>query len=404
MSTGIAPSLSMESKIALHPLSSQIENGVVIVGRGDQFLELPLEGLDFIDWLNGGMSLAEARSRFEERFNPFPDDEVIDVVNAFLECNFIAAINDRTLAPAKEEITPAASRFPREWAQALFSTPMLLAWMAFTIPAFSLLVSTPALWPQRADYFWIDYNFIVVLVAMLAWFIGMAMHETAHWLACRAKGINATITWTQRMGFFPMSQTIMHNIWAVPRAARLLPLAAGMMWDIFSISTAIYLLFFAQSGLLVLAPLVVKFLKFYLLFICMALASQFWLFSKMDGYFLLSSIFGQRNLQADTYSWLRSKFSKARTFDPPASGMKFIYSYALITLIWGGLFLGQYVSISLMIKVQLVWESLLKIINHATVTPIQFADGVGVFAYQMIYWGLLIYVYIRETIPGWRNK
>jgi hypothetical protein len=196
----------------------------------------------------------------------------------------------------------------------------------------------------------------------------------------------------------------MHNIWAIPRTARFIPLAAGMMWDILCISVDIYLLYLAQNGVLALAPALIKFLKFHLLFICMAVVSQFWLFSRMDGYFLLSSLLGQRNLQADTYNWLRSRFSKTQIFDPPASGMKFIYIYSLITIIWGGLFLGQYVGISLMIKFRLIWESLLAIVNRATVTPLEFADGIGVFASQMIYWGLLIYVYIRETIPEWQKR
>ena len=46
--------ITLDSKIRLHPLSEQRENGVVIIGRGDQFLELPSEGTDFLTWLAQG--------------------------------------------------------------------------------------------------------------------------------------------------------------------------------------------------------------------------------------------------------------------------------------------------------------------------------------------------------------
>ena len=51
--------ISLDSQIRLRPLSKQLENGVAIIGWGDQFLELPPEGLQFLAWLDEGLSLAE---------------------------------------------------------------------------------------------------------------------------------------------------------------------------------------------------------------------------------------------------------------------------------------------------------------------------------------------------------
>src|SRR6185295_8854290 len=102
------------------------------------------------------------------------------------------------------------------------------------------------------------------------------------------------------------------------------------------------------------------------------------LFSQMDGYFLVSALLGQRNLQADTYHWLKSKLPKMSRFDPPAGGMKFIYLYTLITVVGGGLFIGQFLLIQLPIKLRLLWESLLKVSGGATVAPLEFGDGVVV--------------------------
>jgi putative peptide zinc metalloprotease protein len=397
------PTITLDSKVRLHPLSKQLENGVAIVGRSDQFLELPSEGLDFLAWLNEGLTLAQARDRFEARYNPFPNDQVLEVVNTFLECDFVATIDGQTTGPRRAPLKSNAEWFPQSWAQAMFSTPVLVAWMVLVVPAAILWILTPGLWPRRADYFWAEYNSIVILSAMLIWLLGMPLHELSHWLACRAKGIEATITWTQRLGFFPMSQTVMHNIWAVPRAVRYLPLAAGMMWDVFVLSLALYVLFLGRAGFLALPPQAIGLLKFYILFVAMALASQFWLFSKMDGYFLFSALLGQRNLQSDTYGWLKSKVIKARTFDPPAGGMKFIYIFALITIVWGGLFMTQFLLISLPIKLQLIWESLLKISRGAEVAPIDFYDGVGVLTSQVIFYGLLAYAHLRARLPNWRR-
>jgi putative peptide zinc metalloprotease protein len=395
--------ISLNSKVRLHPLSKQRENGVVIVGRGDQFLELPPEGLDFIRWLDEGMSVAHARERFEARYNPFPDDEVLEVMNAFVECDFVAAVDGQALAPRHAPLESNADWLPQSWARALFSTPALIGWMVFVIPAAVLWVLSPDLWPRRADYFWTDHYSLVVLTGMLIWLMGMLLHETSHWLACRAKGIEATITWTQRLGFFPMSQTIMRNIWAIPRGARLLPLAAGMAWDVFELSLALYALYFDKIGWLALPWLAIKLLKFYVLFITMALAAQFWLFSRMDGYFLVSALLGQRNLQSDTRAWLKSKLLRRGGFETPASGKSFIYMYGLITMIWGGLFMSQFLLVSLPIKIELIWESFSKIWRYASTSALDFYDGAAVFASQVIFYGLLLYAHIREHYSRWRQ-
>ena len=76
--------ITLDSTIRLHPLSQQRENGVVIIGRGDQFLELPSEGTDFLAWLAQDLTLNQARERFEARYNPFPDEDVLEVVDAGL--------------------------------------------------------------------------------------------------------------------------------------------------------------------------------------------------------------------------------------------------------------------------------------------------------------------------------
>jgi hypothetical protein len=397
------PEITLDSHIQFRPLSKQVEAGAVILGWADHFLELPQEGLDFLGWLDEGMSLAEARARFETRHNPFPTEDVLAVMAAFQASDFIATIDGQSLPPRFAPRQAGRSWIPQGWAQVIFSTPVLLTWLALAVPAALIWVVTPELWPRRADYFWTDYYFIVVLVGTLLWLFNMVLHEAAHYLACRAKGIEATITWTQRLGLMPMSQTIMHNIWAVPRSTRLFPIAAGMVVDFLRMSVVIYLLYFAQIGLITLPELLIAFLKFYLLTATLALVAQFWLFSKMDGYFLLSALLGQRNLQADTFNWLTSKLSSKRNFVAPTGGMKFIYIYVVITLVWGGLFMGQVLFVSLPIKIQLLWESLLKTMGGVSLNSLEFADGVAVFTSQMIFWGLLLYAYWRDTLPNWRR-
>jgi putative peptide zinc metalloprotease protein len=403
-----SPLISFNSTVRLNPLSQQVENGVLVVGRNGQFLELPTEGAQFIAWLEAGLKLAEARARFEARYNPFPDQELTQVMQAFLECDFLAEIDGQPVAARHWPVPQTgATWFPRRWAQALFSRPMLIGWMALSLSALILWLFNPELWPRHSDYFWSDYYFLIVLVGILVWISNMAVHELFHWLACRAKGIEASITWTQRLGFFPMSQTVMHDIWAVPRQQRFLPLAAGMIWDIFKISLLIILLYLAQIGLVGWSPGVIGFLKFFLLVSVLGLTSQFWLFSKMDGYFLLSALLGQRNLQSDTYSWLRSKLKGngwATSFTPPAAGMKFIYIYGVISVVWGGLFLGQFLVITVPIKFQLLWESLGKIGGGLAANQFDFADGVAVLSFQVIYWGLLAYAYWRDTWPTWHRR
>ncbi|MBN1887767.1 MAG: hypothetical protein JW850_07240, partial [Thermoflexales bacterium] len=100
---------------------------------------------------------------------------------------------------------------------------------------------------------------------------------------------------------------------------------------------------------------------------------------------------------ADTYAWLKSRLSKS-PFDPPAGGMKFVYAYALITLLGGGLFVGQQLLFTLPIKLRLIWESIIQVSQGATIAPSSFANGAAVLGSQVIDAGLLAYAYWRR--PG----
>ena len=51
---------------------------------------------------------------------------------------------------------------------------------------------------------------------------------------------------------------------------------------------------------------------------------------------------------------------------------------------------------------QLIWQSLLKIWGSAEAGPTDFADGVAVLSSQVLYYGLLIHAYWRDTLPNWR--
>jgi hypothetical protein len=242
------PEITMESRVRLRPLSKQRESGVVIIGWHDEFLELPDAGLDFLAWLDEGMTLAQAREQFERRHDPFPEDDLLEVINTFLEYDFIAEIDEQTIPPRSAHHKPRKIWFRQSWARAIFSKPVLIAWLVIAIPATYIWVATPDLWPRASDFFWTDYYFLVVLIGLLLWLLNTAVHESAHWIAARAKGIDASISWSQRAGFFPVSQTVMHNIWAVPRSARLVPISAGLIWETFAISLVLYLLYLASSG------------------------------------------------------------------------------------------------------------------------------------------------------------
>lgn len=396
MAVAFPAKLTLESTVVLRPLSTQIENGIVIIGHSDQFLELPLEGLDLIAGINRGHSLAQVRVQFEAQHDSLSAENLLEILDEFQSCDFIAAIDGQPIPEQHPRPVTTSSRFPHRWARALCSTPVLVGWLIVVVPAMLWWLITPALWPHSKDFFWSPYTFIVVLTNILCWLICMALHEGAHWIAARAKGIDATVTWTQRLGIMPMSQTVMHNIWAVPRTARLLPLAAGMALDALMIAAPIYLLGLQQLGLLTLSAVFAGWLRAFLLTGLLAFLAQFWVFSKMDGYYLLSALFGQRNLQADTYAWLRARLLHRGEFEPPAQGMRFIYGYAILTIIGGGLFFGELILYSIPIGWHMFWEAMRNVMQ----VPSQLAriDGIATLTGQSIVLGLLLYIYIREGL------
>ncbi|MCB0154228.1 MAG: hypothetical protein KDF65_05475 [Anaerolineae bacterium] len=99
-------SISLDSRISLRPLSQQVENDVVVLGYADQFLELPVEGLQFLTWLDEGLNLAEAKQRFETEIGPLAEADVLEIMDAFLESDFIAAIDGSAIPTRHKPVAP----------------------------------------------------------------------------------------------------------------------------------------------------------------------------------------------------------------------------------------------------------------------------------------------------------
>lgn len=282
------------------PLSVQQEGEQYYVGNAqlDEFYQFPEEGLRIIRMLQEGASTGEVKARLAAA-----SDENLDVdefVDTLLEIGFIhphgesdryeAAIAARDSAE-KRLIFKADPRLAR----AVFSRPMLAIYLAIVgTAAWSALVD-PRL-RLNFDAFYLEHDLTLTLfVLLLLYAFTASLHELGHMLAAARQGVQSRLGFSNRMWDI-VAEADMTGLLALPRRKRYLPLAAGMMVDVLSISTITLLLkvLIPAGG----HPFAVQLLQALALQITISIFWQFSIFLKTDVYYIVCNFFGYTDLNA----------------------------------------------------------------------------------------------------------
>ncbi|WP_404338617.1 hypothetical protein AB2M62_06430 [Sphingomonas sp. MMS12-HWE2-04] len=288
------------------PLSIQPEGEDFLIGNAemDEFYQVPAAGRAVVTMLQQGRTPAEIKAALAAEGGEMVD--VDDFLAMLREIGFLypiaeAHLHAERLSARDEDKRILFSADPRV-ARAIFSWPVLIGYLAVLGYAGYLALLDPALRIDREAFF-IERNFALTLVLLLILSsLAVSLHELGHMLAAARHGVNARLGIGNRLWNI-VAEADLSGIWALPKRQRYLPLAAGMMVDLFLIA----LVTLAIAGLRHEGEtgFAVALLQALVLQIGVTLIWQLNLFLKTDIYYMLSNYLSYPNLDADARIYLR---------------------------------------------------------------------------------------------------
>lgn len=291
------------------PLSVQKEGESYYIGNAelDEFYQFPEEGLNIIRMLQGGASVATIETTLAQT-----SDESIDVrefIDTLLEIGFIHPEAERhRFQESVEAVRNTDKRLvfranPRI-ARMVFSWPSLALYLGIVGYAAYSAIQDPQL-RLNLEAFYLERNLTLTLVVLLLMYAFTAsLHELGHMLAAARQGVDSRLGFSNRLWDI-VAEADMTGLLALPREKRYLPMAAGMLVDVFSIAAITLILkwLFANSP----NGFAIQLLQALALQITISITWQFNIFLRTDVYYLICNYFGYADLNAQAYHFYQNQ-------------------------------------------------------------------------------------------------
>jgi putative peptide zinc metalloprotease protein len=329
--------------VTVEPFTRQLEGDEVIIGRIETgiFLAVPPEAVELLEDLARGKTVGEAANIYRQKHGETPDlDDFLGLMETKGMVKPCDAKHGEEQAPvASQPPLPAHyhfSNFPQRLAGGIFSPLAVACSLILTAFAAGIVVRNPSLAPRPRDLYFPDYRTLSWTILILASYLTLFMHELAHLVAARARGINSRMRISHRLWYL-VAETDLTGLWSVPKRQRYLPMLAGALVDAVSGSVLVLLLFSLDRSWLVLSGLSVRLVRAMLFIYLMRIVWQCFLFVRTDFYYVIASFFNCKNLLRDTEIYLRNQLARVIPFIEwadqsaiPASERRVIRAYSVL--------------------------------------------------------------------------
>jgi len=298
--------------VAVRPFS-HIRNGEeVTIGDIERqvFLTIPVEGLDILTSLAEGRTVGDSARSFEEKYAEQPD--IDDFLTALESEGFLHPADGREVA----EPGPQGRFWRLDWisqrtAQRLCSWPVVTLLLLITVAGIALTIADPAIIPPLQSLVFPKGNYAALTLIMMAWaFASVILHEVAHLVVARARGVDTHIGFGNVV-YTLVAQTNMNGMWMVGRSARYLSFVYGLIVDAASVAILLGVVWADHQGLIVLSPAWSGQLVSALVFMYfLRISFQFFFYLRNDIYYVMATASGARNLMGDTEVFLRNGIAR----------------------------------------------------------------------------------------------
>ncbi|GIJ79750.1 hypothetical protein SAMN05443287_107323 [Micromonospora phaseoli] len=305
-----------DTLVRVRPFDHRPEGDTVIIGDLERqvFLSIPAEGLDLLQSLAAGRSVGEAVRLYEEKYAETPD--ITDFLDALGDEGFIE-IDEKIAAAVAGPVAAAdPARRPRRsyslnWlsptvARRLVSLPVLIACVLVIATGVYLATDDPNVLPTPGETLLFPIHFAALTWAtFILTLVGVAIHEAAHMVAARAAGVPSRLVIGNQL-YVLVVQTDMSGIWLAPRRQRFVAFIAGTLIDGVLASSFVLALWANRHSFLNLPEWVALLLTALLFTYLVRIIWQSFLFMRTDGYYIVATALGCRNLMSDTENFLRN--------------------------------------------------------------------------------------------------
>ncbi|HKE98571.1 MAG TPA: hypothetical protein VKG45_06555 [Actinomycetes bacterium] len=290
--------------VALGPASRLTLPRLSVVPQGEEFLlgdrgtgvfiAVPEVGVLAVRALDGRATLAEATAAVSEQVGQPVDVPAFAAVLA--ETGLVVAVDGRPLTPDRPVRRPSPlDRIPERLLRPFFSWPAWVLYGLLLAGSLALVVTVPRFRPTFEDFFFYPNPALCILGVITVNTLLSGGHELAHYLAARAAGVGGRFAISLRW-YFPVFETELTELWAVPRRKRYSPLLAGMAFDSVVLAGCLTLRLAWSAGLVEPPLLLVRLAALVALTRLFVLTFQTMVFLRTDLYAVLVTALGNYNL------------------------------------------------------------------------------------------------------------
>jgi molybdopterin/thiamine biosynthesis adenylyltransferase len=299
--------ITADTRLNLAHMTVVADGGEFLIGdlALGTFFAIPPVGEVALRALRQGRTVAEATA--EASAFAGTDVDVLEFANVLRDKGLVRGVRRDSESPPKSP-PPDARPGPLTWlARALLSPA---AWVVYAVAAVAgcgVLAFDPGLRPTWESVVFLPDPALSVVLTMITAFVFGAVHEVFHWFGARRFGHPARLR-VSRRGLFPVFETDLTRLWAVPRGQRYPAFLAGMAFDGLVTGAALIVRLGYQHGWFAVPPTLDRWLAIVVLTTVVRLVGQTPLFMRTDLYAVLVTALGCRNLYRVSMLILKDRF------------------------------------------------------------------------------------------------
>jgi len=398
------PGYASDSLVRVYPYSHRVDGDSVVIGDPERnvFVAIPPAGLEILGSLAAGRTVGEAGRDYHQGSGEQVD--VPDFLDALQTHGFVSPVEDDVATEGAVHRPRIASRgLTLRWltpaiSRRIVGAPFLIACGVIIVVGLALLVDDSGIMPTpRSLMFPIDFAALAWTTFLVAVF-SVFLHEVGHVAAARAAGFPARIRISNRL-YVLVAETDMTGIWLAPKRQRYLAFMIGSIIDAASASLVVAFLWFSRHGWIHPPRWTDLLASALLLAYGTRLVWQWFFFLRTDGYYVIATAFGCKNLLSDTEDFLRNTmrrlFRRTGRIDQsavPAREMRVVRSYAVMWIVGRFIALGVYFGVGLPVLWGYLYQVLLYVSGqHSKFGTVDFATIV-VLAYLTDVTGFVLWL------------
>jgi putative peptide zinc metalloprotease protein len=310
--------MGREAAVIALDAASRLSVANVVVRREDEdeyvvgdpatgnFVVVDEAGARLVELFAAGHTVGEAADEVErETGEPI---DAIEFAEALVDAGIIGG------RPVEQTPTPnvrywAVSRIPARFVKPLFGPTAWTVYGSTLVATIVMFALTPSLLPTYEDTFIFPDIVLSLLITNIVVVVLTIIHEIWHALAGAAVGVPSRLR-MERRGIFPVLETDLSGLWALPAQRRYSPFLAGMAIDCVLLFAAVAPRFAWSRGWIDLPPGLIRFLAMVVFSQVVKLAFQTLAYLRTDMYLVMATATGSRNLHQVTRLSLKRMIRK----------------------------------------------------------------------------------------------